>query len=163
MHGDRADDVVELHLAFDEFHRQCAQQAGDEADDDRTHRIDEAAGRGDGDQACEQAVAGHRRVGFAVAQPHVIHRAERSGHPGEHRVHGHRADAEVAVGRGAQRRTRVEPEPAEREDEATEEHDHDVVPGNRVRAPVARELADARSDDDRHRKGRDAADRVHDA
>jgi hypothetical protein len=39
-----------------------AQNAGDEADDDRGHRVDEAAGRGDGDETREEAVAGHRRI-----------------------------------------------------------------------------------------------------
>ena len=44
-----------------------------------------------------------------------------------------------------------------------EEHHRDVVTRNRVRRAVALELADARSDDDRHRECGDAADRVHDA
>ena len=48
----------------------------------------------------------------------------------------------------AERRAGIEPEPAERQDEAAAEHDHDVVAGNGVRLAVARELADARADDD---------------
>ena len=100
--------------------------------------VDEAAGRGDGHQPGQQAVAGHGRVRLAVAQPHVEHGAEAARHPGQHGVHRDGADAQAAVAGSAQRRAGIESEPAEGQNEAAGEHQHDVVArGSRWACPRA--------------------------
>ena len=79
MHGDRADRVVDLELALDEDDGADHDEAGDDADDEGADRVDEGARRGDGDEAGQHAVGGHRRVGLAVLLPHQEHRREAAG------------------------------------------------------------------------------------
>ncbi len=99
MNRNRADGIVDFHHVLDECAAQADQDAGDEADDARAHRADEAAGRGDRDQARQQAVAAHRGIGLALQHPHVEDGAEGSGAARQHGVHRDRADAQVAVRR----------------------------------------------------------------
>ena len=97
--------------------------------------------------------------GLPETLPHVEHRADRAAGAGEHRVGRDDGDAQVAAG---QRRAGVEAEPAEREDERAGERHRDVVAGHWQRFAGLRGLADARTDDDRARERRDAADQVDD-
>ena len=118
VHRDRAHRIVDLHLSFDKLDREAHQHARDQPDDDSADGVHEAAGRRDGDQAGQQAVAGHGGVRLAVAQPHVQHGAEGAGHARQHGIHRDAADAQIAVAGSAQRGARIKPEPAEGQDEA---------------------------------------------
>ena len=125
-------------------------RAGDEADDDRSPRCDEAGRRRDGDECRNGAVQHHREVGLAQHDPRRRHRTERAGGCGE--VRRHRDVREVAdpvAGHDSERRAWIEAEPAEPEHEDAERDVGHVVARNRVRLAVRVELPDARSEEDR--------------
>src|SRR5918994_5478542 len=83
--------------------------AGDAANHDRGPRGDEGAGRGDGDEGSNGAVAAHTYVHVAPVKVAHAHRSEDSGGRGEVRRQGDVGD----VGNGGHRRSRVEAPPAD--------------------------------------------------
>lgn len=97
----------------------------------------------DGDEAGEQAVAGHARIGLAGLDPHDRHGRHGAGRGGEGGRHGDRADGRV----GRQLRARVEAVPAHEEDEHAKEGERQAVAGDDARVPVGVVLADAGAED----------------
>ncbi len=84
------------------------------------------------------------------------------GRRSEVRGQGHVGEVADTAEVDRQGRAGVEPEPPEPEDDRPEHGVRDVVAGNRVRAAVGPELADARPEQQRAGEGRESALVVHD-
>jgi hypothetical protein len=70
VHRDCAYRVIEFKNAFNEIDRNDHYDSRHCADDHRAQRIHERARRGDGNQACQHAIAQHARVWFTRFEDH---------------------------------------------------------------------------------------------
>jgi len=142
VNADRSDGVVDA-FAFHEEDAPDDDEACDDADEERGHRADKRAGRGDGDETAEHAVAHHGRVWLAVDFPQEDACRHGGSAGGEHGVDRDQADA---VGRAAKGGAGIEAEPAEGEYEcADNDHGH-VMTEDGAGVPVFVVFSDARTD-----------------
>ena len=144
MHADRTNRIVNAAFLPKE-HAEDDEDTGHCANDECAYRSDEGAGRGDGHESCQHAVAHHAGIGLAVLEPHVEDAAQGGRHTGDHGVHGNDTDATVATG---QRAAGVESEPAERQDERAELNHGNVMAEDGPGLAVLVVLADARTNED---------------
>ena len=157
MAGDGADRVVDAELVHRDDRRDH-EDARDQADHAGRPLVHVRAGRRDGDETGDRAVARETDVDRAAEQVAGDDRAEHAGRRGEVRGHG---DIGEARAHGPERRARIEAEPAEPQDQHAEDGQRHGVARDRVGLPLRIELADARSQQERARERRARAAEVH--
>ncbi|MCY1287001.1 hypothetical protein D9M70_359840 [compost metagenome] len=109
MHAEGIQGVVVAQLALQAGGAEVADHAGDQTDDQRTHRAHGTGGRSDGDQAGDHAGSDTQGTRLTVGQPLGEHPAQGGGGGGDlGDQHGHAGGAI-----GGYRGTGVEAEPAD--------------------------------------------------
>jgi len=145
--------VVVAEPAFDFEDHEGAKGAGDDADEERGERLDEAGGRRDGDEACDSSGDGTESGGFAVVDPLSDGPAKGSGGGSEVGVDegagGERTGAKGAAG--------IEAEPADPEQAGSDKaEDHGV--GRHVGVGITEAFAEIDGGDERGDAGSDVDD-----
>src|SRR3990170_929278 len=120
VHGHDVQGVVQAGAGA-QTDGEVAEDAGDAADDDRLHGLDEAGGRGDGDQAGDGAGGGADDAGLARQQPTGEHPGQGGGSGGG--VGDDEGVGGLAVGGAGA--TGGEAEPAEPEDRGAQNNGGD--------------------------------------
>src|SRR5215472_18193874 len=123
MDAEGVERIVIAEFVFDGGGHVEAEDAGEEADEERGHGLDEARRGGDGDESGDGSRDGAEDARLAVADPFGEHPAESGGSGGE--VGGDEgAGRESGGGEGA---AGVESEPADPEEAGSDTTEHDAV------------------------------------
>ena len=145
--------VVVTEGVFQARGADVAGDTGNEADDQRTHRIDKARGGGDGDEASNRTRDDAENARFALQSPFGEHPGQTSSSRGHLRYgHGHTRGA-VCGDSGAG----VEAEPADPQESGTDEAQNEVMRRESFRA-----VTNALAEDESANQASNACVDVHD-
>lgn len=156
MHGNRADGIVHLDFVHEQ-HGKHDDHAADQPDQNRRAPRHAVRSRRDADESGEATVERHRQIRLFQNDAARERGADDSRRSAEHRRHQHERDF---LRIGVEDAPAVESEPAEPEQENADRRERKIVSHDRAGDAVD-EFSDARTDENRSRESRPAADAMH--